>query len=146
MKTVLFFLMVVSFPSLAQTLNTTESSEAILRLIKTYSDARESQDSVLLKSILTDDVDQLVSSGEWRTGVDEAVKGMKQSSSENPGTRTLHVERIRFITPDAAIVDARYEIEGPNGGTRKMWSSFVVYDLGAVWKISAIRNMMPTGR
>ena len=38
----------------------------IYSLIDKYSQAREKKDSVLLKSILMTDIDQLVSSGEWR--------------------------------------------------------------------------------
>jgi len=48
-------------------------------------------DTVMLKSILTPDVDQLVSSGEWRTGIEGAMKGMVRSSTSNPGKRTLVV-------------------------------------------------------
>jgi len=36
-------------------------------------------------------VDQLVSSGEWRTGIEGAMKGMVRSSTSNPGKRTLVV-------------------------------------------------------
>jgi hypothetical protein len=46
-------------------------------------------DTVLLKNILTDDIDQLVSSGEWRQGIDESVQGMLRSSANNAGTRKI---------------------------------------------------------
>ena len=115
-------------------------------LIDKYSKAREERDTVLLKSILTSDVDQLVSTGEWRNGVHSSVKGMLNSSAANPGDRTLTVDKIRFFNPDNAIVDCKYEIRNADGSIRKMWSTFVVaYEKGA-WKISAIRNMLPAGR
>ncbi len=116
----------------------------IYRLIDNYSLAREKKDTNLLKAILTTDVDQLVSTGEWRTGIVEAVQGMLRSSATSPGTRTLTVEKIRFLDPKNAIADARYEIKNPDGTTRKMWSTFVtVFDQGK-WKIAAIRNMLPS--
>lgn len=116
----------------------------IHHVINQYSEAREKQDTALLKSILTEDVDQLVSSGEWRNGIREAVDGMLRSSTANPGTRTLEVEKIRFLEDEIALVDCRYIIKNPNGTERNMWSSFVVVFHKKSWKIAAIRNMNPT--
>ncbi len=118
-------------------------SNGILQLINQYSLAREKQDTVLLKQILTSDVDQLVSSGEWRSGIEAAVKGMLSSSNSNPGSRKLTVEKIKFLSDNAALVDARYIISNPDQSQRKMWSSFVVVRNKNNWQISAIRNMLP---
>jgi hypothetical protein len=118
----------------------------ITMLIAQYSQARESKDTILLKKILMTDIDQLVSTGEWRSGIGAAVEGMMKSSTSNPGSRTLTVDKIRLVTPACAIVDCRYEIANANGSPRKMWSSFVVVANKGVWKISAIRNMLPAGR
>lgn len=126
-------------------LNTKGESQEIIDLISSYSEAREAKDTVLLKGILVEDVDQLVSSGEWRKGIAAAIQGMVQSSSENPGDRTLKVESIRFLNPDAAIVDARYDIKNASGTLREMWSTFIVIKETEQWKISAIRNMLPAG-
>jgi len=48
----------------------------ITSLIDQYSEAREKRDTLLLKTILTSDVDQLVSTGEWRVGINAAIEGM----------------------------------------------------------------------
>ncbi|MEP0712941.1 DUF4440 domain-containing protein [Algoriphagus sp.] len=120
-------------------------SNEILYLINQYSAARENRDTVLLKKILTADVDQLVSSGEWRNGIDAAVKGMLASSSTNPGDRKLTVEKIKFLSENSALVDARYIITNSDQTQRKMWSSFIVVKNKNGWQISAIRNMLPTG-
>ena len=74
----------------------------IYLLIDKYSQAREKRDTLLLKSILTIDVDQLVSTGEWRNGIDASVKGMLNSSANSPGTRTLNIEKIRLLNSYAA--------------------------------------------
>ncbi|MEO0331568.1 MAG: DUF4440 domain-containing protein [Bacteroidota bacterium] len=101
--------------------------EAIHLLIDQYAQAREKQDTVLLKQILTDEIDQLVSSGEWRRGIDKAKEGMMRSSRRNSGERTLAVEKVRFITEESGIADARYEIRNADGEVvRKMWSTFIV--------------------
>jgi uncharacterized protein (TIGR02246 family) len=118
--------------------------KAIAALIDRYSEARDKSDTVLLKSILASDIDQLVSSGEWRKGMGAAVQGMLKSSGNNPGDRTLSVESIRMFNPATAIVDCRYEIKNADGVTRKMWSAFIVVADKGVWKISAIRNMLPS--
>ncbi len=98
---------------------------------------------MLLKTILTTDVDQLVSTGEWRNGIGASVEGMLKSSGNSPGTRTLNIEKIRLLNQNSAIVDCKYEIQDKDGTTRKMWSTFIVLSDKKVWKISAIRNMMP---
>lgn len=118
----------------------------IASLIDKYSEAREKKDTALLKNILTDDVDQLVSTGEWRNGVDASVKGMLNSSASTPGTRTLTIDKLRLLHPNNAIVDCKYEIKNTDGTTRKMWSTFMVVSDRGIWKISAIRNMLPTGQ
>ena len=118
----------------------------IYQLIDNYSQAREKRDTVLLKRILTQEVDQLVSTGEWRNGIATSVKGMLQSSASSPGTRTLNIEKIRLLNPNSAIVDCKYEIQNADGTPRKMWSTFIVVSEKGIWKISAIRNMLPTGQ
>ena len=118
----------------------------IHELIDNYSKAREKRDTILLKNILTTDVDQLVSSGEWRNGVAASVKGMLSSSANSPGTRTLTVDKLRMLNATSAIVDCKYEITNSDNTARKMWSTFFVISNQGVWKISAIRNMLPASQ
>ena len=148
MKMTCFLLLLMTSVSgaYAQDTNPTESQRKnITRLIDQYSQARESKDTLLLKKILTADIDQLVSTGEWRIGIGAAVEGMMKNSASNPGNRILAVDKVRLVTPACAIVDCRYEIAAANGNSRKMWSSFIVVMDKGVWKISAIRNMLPAG-
>jgi uncharacterized protein (TIGR02246 family) len=143
--TYLIFSFCITEVSLAQTSDKQKAdSNEILHLINQYSAARETQDTTLLKQILTADIDQLVSSGEWRSGIEAAVKGMLSSSTSNPGNRKLTVEKIKFLSENAALVDARYIITNPDQSQRKMWSSFVVVRTKKNWQISAIRNMLPS--
>lgn len=145
MKTLLLFLFLLPNLAFSQIKpGQKEDAVKIHHLIDHYSEARESQDTVLLKSILTEDVDQLVSSGEWRTGIRESVDGMMRSSNTNPGVRKLHVEKIKFLSDEIALVDCRYIITDSQGIERNLWSSFVVVFHKRDWKISAIRNMRPT--
>lgn len=120
-----------------------QDEKAITKLIDDYSESREKSDTVLLKKILTPDVDQLVSTGEWRKGIRAAVDGMLKSSAGRPGTRTLTITNLRMIDINTAIVDCRYEIENEDRSLRKMWSTFMVVRGKKTWKIAAIRNMLP---
>ena len=72
------------------------------------------------------------------------MPGTLESSKRNPGTRTITVQAVRFMTSDVAIVDGPYEIAGP-GGTRRMWATLVLKREADGWRIAAIRNMVPTG-
>jgi hypothetical protein len=118
----------------------------ISALIDQYSEAREKRDTLLLRNILTTDIDQLVSTGEWRDGIQSSVTGMLNSSASSPGTRTLTIEKMRLFNPNGAIVDCKYEIRNPDGTIRKMWSTFIVVSNKGIWRISAIRNMLPAGQ
>lgn len=114
---------------------------AVRTMVKRYADARGVSDPKAIASLFSGDADQLVSTGEWRRGVDAMVKGMLSSSARETGKRTLEVETVRFLGPDVAIADARYEI-----GERKMWSTFVMKRGKQGWRIEAIRNMLPTSQ
>ncbi|SHM84311.1 conserved hypothetical protein [Cyclobacterium lianum] len=122
---------------------TIEDGKAIIDLIAKYAEARDKADTLLLKAIITEDMDQLVSSGEWRHGMDAAVKGMIGSSQANPGERVLKVERVRYLSEQTGIADARYTIKNSDGSERRMWSTFLAVKRGKNWKIAAIRNMLP---
>lgn len=125
---------------------TAKQRKELTELIDKYSMAREHRDTVLLKNILTQDIDQLVSTGEWRNGLGVAVKGMLRSSASTPGTRTLTVDKIKLLSTTSAIIDCRYEIQNPDGSMRKMWSSFIAVLVKGEWRISSIRNMLPAGQ
>jgi uncharacterized protein (TIGR02246 family) len=114
------------------------NDDAIRAIVQKYMDARESQDAQAVGSLFTDDADQLVSSGEWRKGREELVKGTLASSRNATGKRTITLTSIRYVVPAVAIADGRYEL-----GARKMWTSFVLSKTASGWKIAAIRNMLP---
>ena len=127
------------------TTSNNNNKQEIYNLIDQYLEGRQMKDTVLLQSILTTDIDQLVSSGEWRIGIDECVNGMMRSSTSNPGNRKIEIDKIRLLGPDVGLADARYEITNADGTIRKMWSTFIVIKGDSRWKIAAIRNMRYNG-
>jgi uncharacterized protein (TIGR02246 family) len=118
--------------------------EADIRdVVKEYVAARERSDPAAIGALFTDGADQLTSSGEWRKGRDEIVRGTLASSARASGTRTITLETIRFPARGVAIADGRYEIAGAQEGTRRMWTTFVLVRTSDRWRIAAIRNMLP---
>jgi uncharacterized protein (TIGR02246 family) len=121
-----------------------DEETAIRKVVQSYVDARESKDPLAANSLFTADADQLVSSGEWRRGRDEVVKGSMASSGKTGGKRAIEVESIRFVVPSVAIADGRYTLSGLAGGaTRSMWTTLVLARSETGWHIAAIRNMLP---
>ncbi len=138
---------VFAFSLVIQAQSEEKDSLSIMALIDNYAKARGAEDPDFIRSLFVAEADQLVSTGEWRRGREVLVKGMLRSSRSNPGGRTITVERIRPISPEVAIADARYEIKGSNGRPdRKMWSTFIATRNGGQWQITAIRNMLPAQR
>jgi uncharacterized protein (TIGR02246 family) len=118
---------------------------AVREIVKKYVDAREQKDPQAIEALFTSDADQLVSSGEWRKGRGEVVKGTMVSSQSNSGKRTITVESIRYVAPGVALADGRYEIAGMAGGeTRRMWTTLILTRGANGWRIAAIRNMLPS--
>jgi uncharacterized protein (TIGR02246 family) len=121
------------------------TDEAAVRdLVRRYVDARERRSGPEIEALFTADADQYTTAGEWRRGRAAIVPGALQSSARNPGTRTIRVESVRFLTADVAIADGPYEITSGGADARRMWTTLVVVREGSGWKIAAIRNIAPT--
>ena len=119
-------------------------SDAVGELVARYAAAREERDPHAIRKLFTADADLLVSSGTWRRGREALVEGMLGSSRRNPGSRTLTVERVRFLNATVAVADARYVIKGTDARPdRRMWSTFLCLKADGRWRIAAIRNMLP---
>ena len=118
---------------------------AVRAVVARYVDAREKRDPKLLEALFTEDADQLVTTGEWRKGRENVVRGGLASSQANPGARQIAVEVVRFVAPGVALADGRYEITEPQAvAPRRMRTTFVVVRARNEWRIAAIRNMAPT--
>jgi uncharacterized protein (TIGR02246 family) len=138
---VLLVLLTLTAASLsAQSPATPADETAVREVVRRYVNAREVRDPKAIEALFTVDADQHTTGGEWRRGRAEVVKGTLASSARNPGTRTISVSAVRFVTPDVAIADGPYEI-----GVRKMWTTIVLEREDGGWRIAAIRNAVPAG-
>jgi uncharacterized protein (TIGR02246 family) len=131
-----------------QDLSRATDEAAVRDLVARYVAARELRDPKAVEALFTADSDQYTTSGEWRRGQAAIVAGTARSWAQNPGVRRIHVDAVRFITTDVAIADGAYETTtaGGTAPARRMWTSIVVVRTPQGWRISAIRNMVPTGR
>lgn len=117
---------------------------AIRAVVESYLAARANQDAAALAKLFTGEVDQLVSSGEWRKGRDAVVRGTLASSQNSGGQRSISIESVRLLAPGVALADGRYELKNLAGGqTRGMWTTFLMTGAPGGWRIAAIRNMLP---
>jgi uncharacterized protein (TIGR02246 family) len=128
-----------------QTGASTAPDEAAIRdVVRKYVQARERADEAAVRALFTADADQLTSSGEWRKGRDNVVRGSLASSQANSGTRTIAIDAVRFPAAGVAIADGAYTIAGgAQAQSRNMRTSFVLVRDGGEWRITAIRNMLP---
>ena len=138
---------ITALPAIARSAVRADDDAAIREVVRKYVDAREKRDPSLIAALFTEDADQITTSGEWRRGRDNVVRGALASSQSNPGARQIAIEAVRFLAPGVAIADGRYEIRGSQAGDqRRMWTTFVLMRGGSgEWRVAAIRNMVPTG-
>jgi uncharacterized protein (TIGR02246 family) len=129
----------------AQAADRAADEAAVRAVIQAFLDTREKNDAVGLAALLTADVDQQQTSGNTRRGRDAVVSGSLATQQSTGGTRTITVDSLRFVSPDVAIADGRYDSVGRSDGTdQRMLTSMVLRREGGAWKIAAIRNMLPS--
>jgi uncharacterized protein (TIGR02246 family) len=117
---------------------------AIRAVVKAFLDTRERNDAAGLAALLTADVDQQQTSGNTRRGREAVVKGSLTTQQSTGGKRAITLESIRFVSPDVAIADGRYDSTGrADGSDRHMLTTMVLKREAGGWKIAAIRNALP---
>lgn len=136
--------MILAGVTYAQSTSEHVEETAIRELVQKYVEARNSRNADATRSVFTADADQLVSTGEWRKGIDAVVQGSMASSQKEMGKSSINIEAIRFLGPDLALVDGRYETAAAaTGVSRKMRTTLVMRRMDLGWRIAAIRNMLP---
>src|SRR3954452_13414832 len=120
-----------------------QDEQKIRGVVAEYMAARNENSSEAVRNLFTPDADQLVSTGEWRKGLTDVVRGTSSSSRREAGKSSITVESVRLVDKDVSIVDGRYRTVGVNGAIREMWTTLVLKRVGRDWRITAIRNMLP---
>jgi uncharacterized protein (TIGR02246 family) len=129
---------------LAQGADRAADEAAIRTVIQAFIDTREANDAAGLTALLTADADQRQTSGNLRSGRDAVVAGSLATTQTTGGRRTITVDSLRFLGPDVALADGRYDSIGRTDGTdQRMLTSMVLRREQGAWKIAAIRNALP---
>lgn len=144
MRLMVLSLMVVGLlPGSMRAQDSRRNEQAIRGVVADYISARNRQDAEAVRKLFTPDADQLVSTGEWRKGLDDLIRGTSASSRKEAGTSSIAIENIRFLDSLVAIADGRYRTTSLNGAGREMWTTIIVKYVKPDWRIAAIRNMLP---
>ena len=137
-------LVALSFAMLyGQARSSAGDSRAVRDVVAQYMRARNNKDAKAIPRLFTSDADQLVSTGEWRRGLSNLVRGTTASSRREMGRSSIAIQNVRFIDPDVAIVDGRYQTTALSGAVRNMWTTLILKRTPSGWRITAIRNMLP---
>jgi|SRR6188474_2992282 uncharacterized protein (TIGR02246 family) len=135
------FLFIATTVSAAAQAPAAADETAVRDIVRRYTQARELSDPKAIEALFTDDADQYTTSGDWRRGKAQLVKGMLDTSARNPGVRAITIAAVRFVTPDVAIVDGEYQT---GTDARQLWTTLIVRRVAGGWRIAAIRNAAPT--
>src|SRR5438876_11886798 len=107
---------IATLPALARSAVRADDDAAIREVVRKYVDAREKRDPNLIAALFTEDADQITTSGEWRRGRDNVVRGALASSQGNPGARQMAVAAVRFPASGAALAVGPHELRSPLAG------------------------------
>lgn len=114
---------------------------AIRQVTQDYIARRDEGDEAGLRALLTEDVDQRLTSGRMRIGQDGVVSGSLGSTQSSGGQRVITLTEIRFLGDDVAIANGDYDSLGRADGTDlHMRTTMVFWRSDGQWRIAAIRN------
>lgn len=141
----LFFLLVtVSVAAEAQdTVDRSADESAIRQVTQDYIARRDEGDEAGLRALLTENIDQRLTSGRMRLGRDEVVSGSLGSTQSSGGKRVITLKDIRFLGADVAIANGNYDSLGrANGTDLHMQTTIIFWRFDGKWHIDAIRNAL----
>ena len=118
------------------------ADEATIRQVtQDYIARRDEGDEAGLRALLTENVDQRLTSGRMRAGQDEVVSGSLGSTQSSGGKRVITLKEIRFLGDDVAIANGDYNSLGRADGTDLYMRTTIVFQRSdEKWRIAAIRN------
>jgi uncharacterized protein (TIGR02246 family) len=135
-------LAVISMAAAAQDTADRSADEAAIRQVtQDYIARRDEGDEAGLRALLTENVDQRLTSGRMRIGQDEVVSGSLGSTQSSGGTRVITLKEIRFLGDNVAIANGDYNSLGRADGTDLYMLTTIIFQRnGEKWRIAAIRN------
>ena len=131
-------------PALAEDVVDRSADESAIRQVtQDYIARRDEGDEAGLRALLTEKVDQRLTSGRMRLGRDAVVSGSLGSTQNSGGIRVITLNDIRFLGADVSIANGNYDSLGRADGTDlHMQTTIVFWRFDGKWHIDAIRNSL----
>ena len=109
---------------------------------------RHDPKTMMVGAHITEQYDHINIAGKWGSGRSTVEKGMADYLATNRSTMATSIAKIRFITPDVAIVIARREytrsktggVEANDQETLKAISTAVLHKVNGEWCAEAFQN------
>lgn len=138
----LFLLVTAGVAAEAQDAPDRSADESAIRQVtQDYIARRDEGDETGLRALLTEKVDQRLTSGRMRLGRDAVVSGSLGSTQNSGGKRVITLVDIRFLGADVAIANGNYDSLGRADGTDLyMRTTIIFWRVDGEWRIDAIRN------
>ena len=126
-----------------------DDEEAIRRIEQTWDAAWNRHDAKALAALLSEDVDFVNVTGAWFRGRSEFEARMREThqGAFKTSKRTTLDTSVKFLTPEIAIVHARWEMSGlgnADGTLRQPWHGIitrVVRKMDDNWVVVAAHNV-----
>ena len=117
----------------------TDDEAAIRKIIADGQDAWNRRDAKALAAHISEDHDHINVDGAWRSGRAETEKAVTAFLATKRINNTMSVAKIRFLTPDVAVVVIRNEYSDD----QKNWKSIstsVFHKINGIWWNEAFQN------
>lgn len=125
----------------------TKEEDAIRRAVANLQQAWNSHDPKSMGPDLTEDADLVIPPGNYLSGKTRIQAGVEESLPALQNAQIVYtVDHIRFLKPDVALVDSRFEILGSTLPKEEGLTTLVMTNQGGRWLLAAQRLMIPVQR
>ncbi|MFY9562472.1 MAG: SgcJ/EcaC family oxidoreductase [Terriglobales bacterium] len=116
-----------------------EDEAAIRKIVADSADAWNRRDAKALAAHISENHDHINVDGAWRDGRAESERALTAALATTRNNMTRSVARVRFVTPDVAVVVVRNEYTDDKQ-TRKSISTSVLHKMNGIWWNEAFQN------
>ena len=125
--------------ALSRSQGTPEDEAAIRKIVADSADAWNRRDAKALAAHTSEDHDHINVNGAWRNGRAETEKALSAALATARNNVSSSVAKIRFVTPDVAVVITRNEYTNDKE-TLKAISTSVLHKINGEWWNEAFQN------